>query len=80
MNNNKSFSHSKVVTRSFLHDAFAKIQNFFGLDITSYQKMVDNGVKSIMQNIDLSQVDWYRVEVTQLTNGALVILVYGCYL
>ena len=37
----------KVVTRNFLMDFVAKLQNFFGLNLTSYENMVKKGIKQI---------------------------------
>ena len=70
---------TKVVTKSFIHDFVAKIQNFLGLNIKSYEKMVEKGHNQIKKEIEEKGIefDWYRMQVTQLTNGALVVMVYG---
>ena len=37
------YTCTKVVTRNFFFDIVAKVQNFLGLNLTSYEKMVDEG-------------------------------------
>lgn len=69
----------KVVTRNFILDFSANIQNIFGSNLTSYEKMVNKAIDQIEeemveQNIEL---EWYRYEITQLTNGAVAVLMYG---
>ncbi len=60
-------------------DIVAGIQNTFGLNLTGYEKMIDKGMKQIkdeLQNQDIN-LNWYRYEITQLTNGAVSITLYG---
>ncbi len=35
---------TKVVTRNFILDIVAQIQNLVGMNLTSYEKMVDRGI------------------------------------
>ena len=70
---------TKVVSKNFLVDIISKLKNTFGLNLTGYEDMVDKGIKQINdelqhKNIELS---WYRYEITQLTNGAVAIMLYG---
>lgn len=69
----------KVVTRNFLMDFVAKLQNFFGLNLTSYENMVKKGIKQIENELEEKKIKlkWYRYETTQLTNGAMSIMLYG---
>ena len=68
---------NKTVTRNFIMDIVANIQNFFGLNLTSYEKMVDSAMAQIREEIKDLKLDWYRYEITQLGNGALSITLYG---
>ena len=69
----------KVVTRNFVFDFIANIQNMFGTNLTSYEKMVEKGMDQIDEELNLKNIklEWYRYESTQLTNGAIVVLLYG---
>ena len=69
----------KVVTRNFVFDFIANIQNMFGTNLTSYEKMVEKGMDQIDEELNLKNIklEWYRYEITQLTNGAIVVLLYG---
>ena len=60
-------------------DIIANFQNMFGMNLTSYEKMVDKAMSAIQ--IELSERDinlkWFRYEITQLNQGALSITLYG---
>ncbi|KKL52021.1 hypothetical protein LCGC14_2289650 [marine sediment metagenome] len=73
----KQIHINKTVTRSFLMDIIANIQNFFGRNLKSYEKMVDKGMEQIQEELGDRELDWYRYEITQLGNGALSITLYG---
>ena len=76
---NKRIRIVKVVTRNFVLDFISKIQNMFGANLSSYEVMIEKAMIQIDEeildgNIKLS---WYRYEITQLTNGAVAVLMYG---
>jgi uncharacterized protein YbjQ (UPF0145 family) len=70
---------TKVVSRNFIQDFIAKFQNMVGLNLTSYEAMVQKGVEQIKQELEKSniKVKWYRYEISQLSNGAMAIMFYG---
>ena len=68
---------NKTVTRNFIIDIVASIQNIFGLNLTGYEKMVNKGMDQIQEEIKDRKVSWFRYEITQLSNGALSITFYG---
>ena len=69
----------KVVSRNFILDIVARLQNLVGLNLTSYEKMIDKGMQQIQDEIKERKikVKWYRYEISQLTNGAVAIVFYG---
>lgn len=69
----------KVVTRNFIFDFITKIQNMLGLNLTVYEKMIEKGMKQIQEELNNKKIKlkWYRYEISQLTNGALAIILYG---
>ena len=74
----KQITITKVVTRNFIMDIVSSMQNFFGLNLTGYEKMIDRGMEQIKQELENeSDLNWYRYEITQLTNGAVSITLYG---
>jgi len=77
MNKNKTIHVNKTVTRNFIMDIIAGIQNTFGMNLTSYEKMVDKAMKQIQEEIKDLELSWFRYEITQLGNGALSITLYG---
>jgi len=46
----KQIHINKTVTRNFIMDIVANMQNMFGMNLTSYEKMVDNAMKQIKKN------------------------------
>lgn len=70
---------TKVVSRNFIQDFIAKFQNMVGLNLTSYEAMVQKGVEQIKQELGKRniKVKWYRYELSQLSNGAMAIMFYG---
>lgn len=60
-------------------DIVARIQNIFGFNLTGYERMVQNGIEQIKDQIKENKIKlkWYRYEITQLTNGAVSITLYG---
>jgi len=70
---------TKVVSRDFITDWIAKFQNMIGTNLTGYEKMVQKGMNQIQEELDKKKIklDWYRYEITQLTNGAVSITLYG---
>lgn len=70
---------TKVVSRNFVLDIIARFQNMFGANLTSYESMVQKGTKQIENELlekDI-KLSWYRYQITQLTNGAMAIMLYG---
>lgn len=74
---NKSIHINKTVTRNFIIDIVANMQNFFGMNLTSYEKMVDKAMNQIKKELGNKELSWFRYEITQLGNGALSITLYG---
>ncbi|KKM61410.1 hypothetical protein LCGC14_1532010 [marine sediment metagenome] len=70
---------TKVVSRNFILDIVASLQNIFGMNLSSYEKMVDRAIKQIKEELDNKKIKlkWYRYEITQLTGGALAVMLYG---
>jgi len=75
----KQITITKVVTRNFIMDLVSSMQNFFGLNLTGYEKMIDRGMNQIKEELSNKEtkLKWYRYEITQLTNGAVSITLYG---
>jgi len=68
---------NKTVTRNFIMDIVASLQNTFGLNLTSYEKMVNKAMEQIKEELDDRKLAWFRYEITQLGRGALSITLYG---
>ena len=70
---------TKVVSKNIVWDAFAKIQNLLGKNLTTYEDMTARGVQQVEEDIKKQGLEfkWYRYQITQLTNGALVVMFYG---
>jgi hypothetical protein len=75
----KQYTITKVVSRDFITDFIAKFQNMVGANLTGYEKMVKKGMEQIQKDLNKDKIKliWYRYEITQLTNGAVSITLYG---
>lgn len=75
----KQITITKVVSRNFILDMVAQFQNMFGLNLTSYERMVKKGTEQIEKELEDNKIKltWYRYQITQLTNGAMAIMLYG---
>ena len=69
----------KVVSKNFVLDFIAKIQNLFGKNLTTYEDMVKKAINQIEVELLEKEITlkWYRYEITQLTNGAVAVMLYG---
>ena len=68
---------NKTVTRNFIMDIVANIQNFLGMNMKSYEQMVDKAMLQIKEEVKDQEMEWFRYEITQLGSGALSITFYG---
>ena len=70
---------TKVVTKNFVMDFVARIQNILGMNIVTYEKMIKNAQQQIENELKEKQIrlKWYRYEIAQLTNGAMSVTLYG---
>lgn len=73
----KQIHINKTVTRNFIMDIVSNMQNTFGMNLTSYEKMVDKAMNQIKEELGNRKLSWFRYEITQLGNGALSITLYG---
>ena len=73
---------TKVVSRNFIMDFIASFQNMLGLNLTSYEKMIQKGIGQIEEEIASRKLKfkWFRYEISQLSNGAMAIMFYGVLL
>lgn len=73
----KQIHINRTVTRNFIMDIISNMQNFFGMNLTSYEKMVNNAMNQIEERVKDIKLEWFRYEITQLGAGALSITMYG---
>jgi len=60
-------------------DFLSGIQNFFGQRLSLYEQMIEKGKEQIWSELSEENIKlkWFRYEISQLTNGAMVIMLYG---
>ena len=73
----KQIHINKTVSRNFIMDFVASIQNTFGLNLTSYEKMIDKAMEQIKNELGNRKLKWYRYEIAQLSKGVLSVTLYG---
>lgn len=75
----KHISKTRVMTRGFVIDVIARIKNTLGMRLNQYEALIENAQKEIWDEIkkEKLQLKWFRYEISQLTNGAMVVMLYG---
>jgi uncharacterized protein YbjQ (UPF0145 family) len=75
----KSVRIIKVVSKNFVLDWWAKVQNIFGYNLTPYEDMINKAMAQIEEEIKEKKYTmvWYRYEMAQMLNGAVIITFYG---
>jgi uncharacterized protein YbjQ (UPF0145 family) len=75
----KNVTKVRVVAKNFVSDIMASIRNFLGGRISQYEDMVFRAQNDIWEEVSKEnlKIKWYRFEISQLTNGAIVIMFYG---
>ena len=76
---NKTITKVRVVTRFFVTDIIASIKNALGMRITQYEDMILKTQAEMWEELAKEKISlkWHRYEISQLTNGAMVIMLYG---
>ena len=73
-----NFSITKVFTKNIVTDSFQGIRNLFGLRLRGYEKMINNGTKELMDEVELLyKIKWYRLNINPLVKGSVMITIYG---
>jgi len=65
----------RVVTRNFVKDFWGSLMNFLGRRIKTYEDMVKEAIESCLK--ELGNVKEAHIQCEELTNGALMVVVYG---
>jgi len=85
-NRKYDFVITRVVTRNLLRDYLAVIKNIFGMRLSSYEDVINNNLNEMLDEMRY-QYDtepkilvWYRISVNPLTQGSIMITIYGEYL
>jgi len=75
----KEISKVKVVSKNIFLDFISRIRNVLGKRLPAYEKMLQEAKRQIWEEIEEEEiiVKWYRYEITELTTGALMVLLYG---
>jgi len=72
----KTFHVTKVYSRNIITDWVQKIRNIFGLELTAYTNVIDQGVTELLRETP-SQKKWFKIDVEQISTGGFLIMIYG---
>lgn len=77
--NKMHISKVRVVTKWFIVDIINSIKNAFGMRLNKYEDMIKKAQDEIWHEIKDEKLNlaWHRYEISQLTNGAMVVMLYG---
>jgi len=75
----KDFVITRVVTRDLFRDFFAGIRNLIGLRMRTYETMINKNLREMLEEMRLKykDLDWYRISINPLTNGSVMMTIYG---
>ena len=76
---NRNVIKTRVVTKFFVIDIINAVKNALGMRLTKYEDMITKAQEEIWDEIKKEKIElkWYRYEISQLTNGAMAIMLYG---
>lgn len=66
---------SRVMTRHFIKDFIGELNNMLGRRIKTYEQMINEAITDCLK--ELGDIKSPKIELTEMTNGSIVVLVYG---
>jgi len=75
----KNITKIRVVTKFFIIDIINSVKNALGMRLIKYEDMIAEAQKEIWEELQQEKIklSWHRYEISQLTNGAMVVMLYG---
>lgn len=75
----KDFAITKVYTKNIVTDSFQGIRNIFGLRLRGYERMINQGTKEIIEemNVRYREIKWFRLSINPMAKGSVMITAYG---
>jgi len=75
----RNITKVRVVTKFFIIDIINRVKNALGMRLNQYEDMITKAQKEIWDEIKTENIllKWHRYEISQLTNGAMVVMLYG---
>ena len=70
---------TKVISRNFMSDFIANAKNILGGRLKTYEKMLNKALDDVTKEFyeKYPKATQVRIEFTEFTNGALVVIVHG---
>ena len=74
----ETFSITRVSTKNIIIDSFQGLRNFLGLRLRGYESMINKHTNEIITEANLQyDIKWFRLSINPLTNGSVMITIYG---
>lgn len=76
---NRHFLKVRVVSRDFIRDMYTDFQNFFGMNLSPFQRMIEKGKNELWEELEKEGIEpeWYRCDITFMARGSIAIVLYG---
>ena len=72
------FHITRVVTRDAITDAFQGLRNLVGKRLKGYESRIEKTITEMLEEMrDGYIVNWYRISIDPMTEGSIMITVYG---
>lgn len=76
----KDFVLTRVVSRDIITDIFQGLRNMFGMRLRGYEVRIKETTEKMLEEMRLKyHVKWYRISINPLTNGSIMINIYGVH-
>lgn len=73
----KTIVTTRVYTRNFIDDFISKIRNLVGARLIAYEQMIQKAAEEAIKEAKEKGAKEVKVQITEFSNEAICILIYG---
>lgn len=71
----KHYFETRITTRNIITDWIQGIRNILGLPLHSYEEAIQKTAKEMIK--ELPEMEWYKIDIEEIQDGAFMIVIYG---
>lgn len=73
----KMFFYSKFLTRNAITDWIQGIRNILGLELESYNNLIEEAATECLEKTKHLKKKWWRMDTEPANNGSFIVKIYG---